>query len=499
MDVAPAAANYANEDTFIRALYRQDLELKCAVKGANIEMVKDMIANRIDVNLQSNQLIHDGSYNNSRDFPKLVSPLIDSINLLGPTSPHPSHVIMDIFDLLLESGADVNKPCHETNRTPLMYAANIGNINCVQKLIKKEADIFYKDKHGHTACILAARAGSVDILKYLIEDNNFNKDFVDKKRRSVLYWAVSGEKIEAVRYLLNLGVTIIKSMPQERMKPCFNCGTNLSHISTRRLHYHPCIAALTSGRLDLVRLMEEYGCQLHKHPYALSYAVRSNRVEMVDYLLSNYKYLLNNGYVGSMDKPRRHALRLCHNTLLTFSCYQYRLYNSGEMVKLLLEHGADPNIKSAHCMSVINIAIHQIYVEVIACVIRSGANVNAKSFYPSIGVVLPFEAAAWQGLTHVAQMLFVYGSSFGVFSLPKEHKCKVNIFPDIQEFLNVHKNNVLSLRQRCRMVILNHLCPQADKKITLLPLPTLLIRYLSIPELDDIMEAWKEMEKANNI
>ena len=153
MDVAPAAANYANADTFIRTLYRQDLELKCAVQGANIERVEEMIASGTDMNLLSNQLIHDEPYNNLRHLPKLVSPLIDSINLLGPTSPHPSNVTMDIFDLLLESGADVNKPCPYFKHTPLMYAAEIGNINCVKKLIGEGADIFPTDRRGLTASL----------------------------------------------------------------------------------------------------------------------------------------------------------------------------------------------------------------------------------------------------------------------------------------------------------------------------------------------------------
>ena len=65
---------------------------------------------------------------------------------------------------------------------------------------------------------------------------------------------------------------------------------------------------------------------------------------------------------------------------------------------------------------------------------------------------------------------------------------------EMQEILmkwNVHKNNVLPLKQRCRMVILNHLCPQGYKKITELPLPRQLIKYLSIPELDDSVETFK--------
>ena len=164
------------------------------------------------------------------------------------------------------------------------------------------------------------------------------------------------------------------------------------------------------------------------------------------------------------------------------------------MVKLLLEHGADPNIKHGQCVSAINVAIYERHVEFIARFIRGGVNVNAKFLHRGIGVVLPIDVAVWHDHIYAAQLLVVSGSSFGKFSWPKEHKCKADIAPDVQELLeewDVCTNNFLPLKQRCRMVILNHLSPQADEKIKELPLPPLLIKYLSIPELDDIIEASK--------
>ena len=357
----------------------------------------------------------------------------------------------------------------------------------LKKLIEKGADIFTADRHDHTTWMLAARESSVNVLKWLLEDNGLDKNSVDKTGRSVLLWAVNGMDIEVARYLLNIGASTTKYTPRELVESCQHCGTSMPFVNDEKFILHPCMKAIESKQVNMVKLFDEYGCQLYKQLYVLSYAVRKCRVEVMKYLLSNYKYPLNNEYIVGHQRWNP------HNTLLTEGCKT----NSVEIVKLLLKYGADPNKNNCMktCSNAINIAILKRHVEIIACFIRGGVNVNVKSYYPGIGAVLPFEAAVWHNHIYAAEMFLVYGSSCGVFSLNKKHRCKVDIADDIQELLeewNVHKNNVLPLQQRCRMVILNHLSPQADKKISKLSLPPLLIRYLNVPELDDVMETSKK-------
>ena len=241
--------------------------------------------------------------------------------------------------------------------------------------------------------------------------------------------------------------------------------------------------------------MGEYGCELFKSPETLSIAIHANSVEVVEYLLCNHKYPLNYGYKEKYDR----FLNSDHQTFLNKACEE----QSVKIVKLLLEHGADPNKKycAGKCPNVLNTAIYRRHVKHLACFIRGGVNVNTRSYYPEMvltqgqagirRVLLPFESAVYKNHIYAAEMLLVSGCSPGIHSWNNNHRLKVNIEREMQELLtewNVHKNNVLPLKQRCRMVILNHLCPQADKKITELPLPAQLIKYLSIPELDDVVE-----------
>ena len=78
-----------------------------AVRNANIKCVESLIANGADVNL----------INNKPKVTSMLGPLIDSIRSLHPNSRHSYNTMIDIFDLLLDSGADVNKPCHRDQRT----------------------------------------------------------------------------------------------------------------------------------------------------------------------------------------------------------------------------------------------------------------------------------------------------------------------------------------------------------------------------------------------
>ena len=393
--------------------------LMYAVQNANVKCVESLIANRADVNYMNNKYSLQGSPNVTDMIADGVSPLIDSINMLHPNSPHSPDTMMDIFDILLDSGADVNQPCFYLRRTPIIYAAEVGNMHCFNKLIEKGAEIDCTDEEGYTLCMLAAYGGNVEMLKYFFEDIDIYKNSIHEEGLELLYGAVCSCNFEAVRYLLKLGVKIRSCITKE----CSDCGI--------RTYWHD-----------------------------INTQIRTNSE-----WISRYQFLL---------------IDACQS-------------KSVKMVKLLQQHGIDPNINvcAEKHPSTINVAIFNLHVEVIACFIRGGVNVNTRSYHANMGMMLPFEVAVEINHVYAAEMLLVTGCSYGVLSLDRNnHKLRGYISSEMQDLLkkwNVHHNAVLPLQQRCRMVILNHLSPQADKKITELPLPLVLIKYLRISELDDII------------
>ena len=448
-----------------------------AVRNANINCVRNLIAYGADVNIA-------GPQRNGGDDRCLWSPMVEAIFGVQSYSEHISSIMKDIFDLLLDNGADVNKYSNwDKSHAPICYAINVRNVECVIQLIKKGAKLNINDFWAK-----AARLGSVKLIECIL-NHGIDKDSLDQHGCSLLSHVVSSGDVEAVRYVLDLGVTVTSYTPEVKLVPCHGCGTNILPLdgsSTCIKEGHdPCIGAVRMDKPEIVQMLIEHGSQSCQSLNALIHAMRRSSVRLVEYLLNKYTYPLNVEY--SFTDPVRRS----YQTLLTEPCYR----NTIKITKLLLDHGADPNMRI--CVeansSILLEAIQHRHEEIIALYIRNGVDINFRSFDEEYGLVLPFEASVLHDRLYVTEMLLVSGCSYGRFSLDNNQMMKDNIKSDLKDLMknwNVDKNNPKSLKQLCRRMILNHLSPQADRKImkmSLLSLPLSLFTYLSIPELDNIL------------
>ena len=446
-----------------------------AIRKANINYVRSLLKSGANVN-----------HNNDN---KTNCPLAEAMYKLVFEYANSGIIETDIFDLLLASGADVNKPCDKDTPPPVLRAHYWLNFKCVKKLIQRGARLGWTAYGRNYVWVDLVRKGNIEVLKNVIK-HGIDKDSTDTDGKSMLRLVIESGDIEAIRYLLDLGVTLPTYQQEAELKPCKKCGTNRLHIrrDCEQSRRDPCIAAIIRGSLDVSQMLEKHGTQSFNSFNVIMNAVMYSP-NMIEYLLNKYTYPLNIEYTTN-DEKLGIFYHSCYRTLLMEACY----LDKADVTKMLLDHGADPNKRMCEkeCFSAINIAIRSSNVNMVAHLVRSGLDVNYRSYHWVHGYVLPFEAAVLDGKLNATKMLLVSGCSCGVYSLNSNHKFKANIKLALEYLMRkwkVDSNNVNSLELQCRRTILKYLSPQAHKKIKELPLPHCIIKYLSIPELDDMMTA----------
>jgi len=74
------------------------------------------------------------------------------------------------FEMQIQNLNDANVAREDNNKTILMYACWVGNLEAVKYLVSKGADVNAQDAGGATALHLAAWKGFAPIALYLIEN-----------------------------------------------------------------------------------------------------------------------------------------------------------------------------------------------------------------------------------------------------------------------------------------------------------------------------------------
>ncbi|KAM9708978.1 kinase D-interacting substrate of 220 kDa B isoform 4-T5 [Menidia menidia] len=157
----------------------------------------------------------------------------------------------------------------DNGQTPLMVAAEQGNLEIVQELIRRGANVNLDDIDCWTALISAAKEGHIEVVRELLE-NNANLEHRDMGGWTALMWASYKGRTDVTELLLEKGA-----------------NPNI----TGQYSVYPIIWAAGRGHAEIVHLLLQYGAKVNcSDKYgttSLIWAARKGHYESVMHLLAN--------------------------------------------------------------------------------------------------------------------------------------------------------------------------------------------------------------------
>lgn len=310
---------------------------------------------------------------------------------------------------ILKGGADANHK-FSLDWTPLMWAAYWGRLEMAELLLDSGADVNAQDQYGATALLHAAwKPDSLPMIRLLVErgaDVNARNGY----DVTALKMAVDHGNAEMVKYLLDKGA---------------NVNTKLTDRST------PLMWAAIPGRLEVARILLERGADVHAKAAngstALTWAALTGNADIVKLLKAHGAEMTLPITVILGDT--RKAERLLGEGADVNAVDQYgrvplidaALNNDVEMVRLLLDHHADVDAVSQapkpmgdrrrHAglqpgQTALVCAIERGHTQVAALLLKNGADIHVRNLS---GWTLLTLARA-RGYKDVIKLLKAYGA-----------------------------------------------------------------------------------------
>jgi len=157
----------------------RDADLFQAVKSSNVTAVRSLLAQKVDVNATA------------ADTSTPLDWAVQTGNL-------------EITNLLIEAGANVNAATRY-KITPLALACENGNAAIIERLLKAGADPNSMSEDGQTALMTAALNGRVSALKVLLTHGAKVNAIEPYKGQTALMWAAGEGNTEAAALLVEFG------------------------------------------------------------------------------------------------------------------------------------------------------------------------------------------------------------------------------------------------------------------------------------------------------
>jgi len=264
---------------------------------------------------------------------------------------------------LIEAGADVN--ARQFASTPLIVAEQNGHLEMLDLLIERGADVNGCDKSKRTALMYAAMAGREAILGALLA-HGAKVDALDSSGRTALMEACQSGRTQTARLLLNAGADT--SLRDNNLADALTLACRANHTEIVQLLGGSCEkAVLDEGRSGSWGPSEMRREILRQRATGLEnelfQAVSDGDIDHVTRVLAS-GWPIN-----------RKSEVVVGGTVLLWAAYCDR----PEIVKLLIERGADLNLPSDQGVTPLIEASQMGHAEVVKVLLATGADANRQT------------------------------------------------------------------------------------------------------------------------
>jgi len=287
----------------------------------------------------------------NKDKPTLASLLLKKaeVNATQPDGATALHWAVryddaDMLDLLIRAGANVNA-ANRDGATAVYLACINGNAATIEKLIKAGVDpnaTFLL--HGETPLMEAARTGSLPAVKVLLDHGALVNAKETLRQSTALMWAVEQNHVEVVRFLLERGADVnARSIVVEPKKRYGNSYSSKVTGSTGGVS--ALVLAAREGALASVKALIEFKADVNQvaadGSTAMLVAIQNGHYDVG-------QALLESGADPNIQNEKGWSPLYLAVKNRNIETGTIPVPNAGQalaFIKLLLDHGADTNLR----------------------------------------------------------------------------------------------------------------------------------------------------------
>lgn len=270
---------------------------------------------------------------------------------------------LSIVKLLQEYGATLQAKEGEAS-TPMLAAAESGSIENVQFFLDNGAQLSETNINGETVLHIAIASGNIELVKYLVQQGVSLDTATPNGNTATLYACRS---FEMLQYLVDQGCKIHSNTLKELIINCNVDGVKLVLEKGEDFNakddegFTPLMAAAEVGAIEIMQLLLDRGAEVNvtnEHGGTpLAGAVNSGTWEVV-------KLLLDKGASVELGEPSPLLIN--------------KFSRDPQILKALLEHGANPNVKTETGETPLLMAVSRGDEGDVRMLLEHGADVNAE-------------------------------------------------------------------------------------------------------------------------